>query len=147
METRDDGSGIRCNEHPDAPHGFMRDASHSAGRYVCECEFWEPPKNKPMTRDEWTAWLEESWAEAQARASTPEQKPVAHITGFHNGHCVIQPTDPAVVLPVGMALYRAPTEWVGLTDAEIHDMNGYEEDRRMYRFARAIEAKLKEKNT
>jgi len=37
-------------------------------------------------------------------------------------------------------------EWVGLTDAEIHDMNGYEEDRRMYRFARAIEAKLKEKN-
>ena len=37
-------------------------------------------------------------------------------------------------------------EWVGLTDAEIHDMNGYEEDRRMYRFARAIEAKLKDKN-
>jgi len=37
-------------------------------------------------------------------------------------------------------------EWVGLTDAEIHDMNGYEEDRRMYRFARAIEAKLKGKN-
>jgi hypothetical protein len=46
-------------------------------------------------------------------------------------------------------LYTAPPkrEWVGLTDAEIHDMNGYEEDRRMYRFARAIEAKLKEKNT
>jgi hypothetical protein len=21
MEKRDDGSGIRCNEHPDAPHG------------------------------------------------------------------------------------------------------------------------------
>ena len=37
-------------------------------------------------------------------------------------------------------------QWVGLTDAEIHDMNGYEEDRRMYRFARAIEAKLKDKN-
>jgi len=45
-------------------------------------------------------------------------------------------------------LYTAPPkkEWVGLTDAEIHDMNGYEEDRRMYRFARAIEAKLKDKN-
>ena len=151
MEKRDDGSGIRCNEHPDAPHGFMRDASHSAGRYVCECEGWEPPKNKPMTRDEWTAWLEESWAEAQARASTPEQKPVAHITGFHNGHCVIQPTDPAVVLPVGMALYRAPTEWVGLTDEEVSEIIGKEigfnscfgpEES----FARAIEAKLKEKN-
>lgn len=31
-----------CNPHPDAPHGFARDASHSEGRYVCECEFWEP---------------------------------------------------------------------------------------------------------
>ena len=30
-----------CNTHPDAPHGFCRDASHSADRYVCECEFWE----------------------------------------------------------------------------------------------------------
>jgi kynureninase len=73
-------------------------------------------RSSMMTRDEWMAWLEESWDEAQVRASTPEQKPVARITGFHNGHCVIQPTDPAVVLPVGMALYRAPTEWVGLTD-------------------------------
>ena len=95
VENADD-VGIRCNEHPDAPHGFMRDASHSAGRYVCECESWEPPKEK--------------------------QKPVAYITGFHNGHCVIQPTDPAVVLPAGMALYRAPTEWVGLKDEEMSEV-------------------------
>ena len=31
-----------CNQHPDAPHGFDRNASHCAGRYVCECEGWEP---------------------------------------------------------------------------------------------------------
>ena len=31
-----------CNQHPDAPHGFARNASHNAGRYVCECEGWEP---------------------------------------------------------------------------------------------------------
>ena len=45
-------------------------------------------------------------------------------------------------------LYTAPpkTEWVGLTDQEIHEIDGYEEDRKMYRFARAIETKLKEKN-
>ena len=30
-----------CNPHPKAPHGFCRNASHSAGRYVCECEGWE----------------------------------------------------------------------------------------------------------
>jgi hypothetical protein len=33
-----------CKTHPDAPHGFDRNASHSADRYVCECEGWEPPK-------------------------------------------------------------------------------------------------------
>lgn len=30
-----------CSTHPDAPHGFCRDASHSADRYVCECEGWD----------------------------------------------------------------------------------------------------------
>ena len=37
-------------------------------------------------------------------------------------------------------------EWVGLTATEVHETEGYEEDRKLYRFARAIEAKLKEKN-
>jgi hypothetical protein len=32
----------RCKTHPDAPHGFDRVSSHSEGRYVCECESWEP---------------------------------------------------------------------------------------------------------
>jgi hypothetical protein len=75
---------MRCKEHPDAPHSFMRDASHSAGRYVCECESWEPPKR----------------------------------------------------------------EWIGLTDEEIWS-NGSRlslSERGIREFARAIEAKLKEKN-
>ncbi len=29
-----------CNPHPNAPHGFLREASHNAGRFVCECEWW-----------------------------------------------------------------------------------------------------------
>ena len=32
----------KCNTHPKAPHGFNRNASHSADRYVCECEAWDP---------------------------------------------------------------------------------------------------------
>ena len=77
-------------------------------------------------------------------------EPVAHITGYYRGHCVIQPTDPAVVLPVGTALYRAK-EWVGLTDDEIAQLM-YKCDvivtgPTQFDFARAIEAKLKEKNT
>ena len=35
---------VPCKTHPDAPHGFLRNASHNAGRYVCECEHWEEPK-------------------------------------------------------------------------------------------------------
>jgi hypothetical protein len=43
-------------------------------------------------------------------------------------------------------LGKPEREWRGLTDEEIHDMSGYEEDRKMYRFARDVEAKLKERN-
>lgn len=38
---------VKCNQHPDAPHGFMRDESHSQDRYVCECEYWTPPAQEP----------------------------------------------------------------------------------------------------
>lgn len=47
-ERRDDAINIKakeqnqCNQHPDAPHGFDRNASHNADRYVCECESWSP---------------------------------------------------------------------------------------------------------
>lgn len=42
---------------------------------------------------------------------------------------------------------KKPAAWVGLTDEQIHITAGYQETREMYSFARAIEAKLKEKNT
>jgi hypothetical protein len=34
---------MKCKTHPDAPHGFDRNGSHSADRYVCMCEHWNPP--------------------------------------------------------------------------------------------------------
>jgi hypothetical protein len=146
-----DEKEVPCKDHPDAPHGFMRDASHSAGRYVCECEFWEPQGVKIHAGSYGEAWIAQD-GPLLTDTKPLEQKPVAYVTGFHNGHCVIQPTDPAVVLPVGMALYRAPTEWVGLTDEEVSEIIdreigfnscwGPEE-----KFARAIEQALKEKNT
>jgi hypothetical protein len=37
-------------------------------------------------------------------------------------------------------------KWVGLKAEEIHNTKGYEETREMYDFARAIEAKLKDRN-
>jgi len=35
---------VECKTHPDAPHGFVRNASHTEDRLVCECEYWEEPK-------------------------------------------------------------------------------------------------------
>jgi hypothetical protein len=40
-----------CKTDPRAPHGFDRNASHSADRYVCECEGWEPPTCPPCHGD------------------------------------------------------------------------------------------------
>jgi hypothetical protein len=36
-----------CSAHPDAPHGFDRNSSHSLDRYVCDCEGRVPPKEMP----------------------------------------------------------------------------------------------------
>jgi hypothetical protein len=33
--------------------------------------------------------------------------PIASVTGYYSGHCVIEPIDRASLLPVGMALYSA----------------------------------------
>ena len=33
---------VKCLTHSKAPHGFAREASHQAGRYVCDCESWDP---------------------------------------------------------------------------------------------------------
>ncbi len=35
-----------CSTHPDAPHGFDRSRSIDEGRYVCECEGWQPPERQ-----------------------------------------------------------------------------------------------------
>jgi hypothetical protein len=39
---------MTCKTHPDAPHGFDRNGSHSEDRYVCMCEHWEPPQPRAL---------------------------------------------------------------------------------------------------
>ena len=36
----------KCKTDPNAPHGFLRNASHTLGRYVCECEYWDSDQAK-----------------------------------------------------------------------------------------------------
>ena len=44
-----------CNTHPDAPHGFDRNGSHSEDRYVCKCESWVQPEQ--ASAPEPVAWI------------------------------------------------------------------------------------------
>ena len=62
-------------------------------------------------------------------------KPTRQVRSYHFSHCTARPEP------------EPEREWVGLTATEIHDTDEYAETREMYRFALAIEAKLKEKNT
>lgn len=77
-----------------------------------------------------------------------EQEPVAVWELQEGGWDTIADPDWMETLPIGTKLYTAPPqrEWVGLTDDEIDRWNivGHESLRE---FVRAIEAKLKEKNT
>ena len=82
-----------------------------------------------------------------------KQEPAAWMWYVHNGAGYTSrgvgffPTD--IPFAKHTPLYTVPPkkEWVGLTDADIDDVQ-YNVDCRLYRdYARAIEAKLKEKNT
>ena len=79
-----------------------------------------------------------------------QQEPVAVVSGYYGGQCVVLPTNPARVFNNGTAFYTSPPAskpWVGLTQQDIdiafddtQEGGGFDD------FARAIEAKLKEKN-
>jgi hypothetical protein len=84
-----------------------------------------------------------------------EVNPVAHVYLFDKAGRPLVAWDNAKDIKLGDRLYVAPKQWVGLTDEEIQDLSYLSQkidasnsewfDR--WGFARAIEAKLKEKNT
>lgn len=65
----------KCSEHPDAPHGFDRNASHAAGDYVCDCESWEPPDYRELLKK---VLADEEYLEVPP-VYTHEDKRVLHI--------------------------------------------------------------------
>jgi hypothetical protein len=109
-----------CKDHPDAPHGFDRNASHSAGRYVCECESWQEP----------VAWM---FVNEDGECEQIEYGPVFDDPGV----------TPLYVAP-------PKREWVGLTDEEVsycrYAATFCDELDTAY-MAELIEQALKEKNT
>jgi len=82
----------------------------------------------------------------------PEQDPIAYVSGYYNGRCVIASLNPALIMPSGIALYIEPLrkEWVGLTDDEVDacfEDHGWSSSAMYYLVANALEFKLKKKNT
>ena len=75
-------------------------------------------------------------------------EPIAYVTGTHNGRFVVAPLNPAMVLPVGMALYTAPPKrpWVGLTDEEKEYCIRATHINCEWDIVMAVEAKLRSKN-
>ena len=85
----------------------------------------------------------------------PVQEPVGYVKGTYAGRLIYDTINPAVCLPVGMALYTAPLPvQESLTEEEIEAIGNQVANEKLVgrvpdfrvRFARAIEAKLKEKN-
>jgi hypothetical protein len=69
----------------------------------------------------------------------PEQEPVACVTGAYAGHFTVVPTNPALVLTTGMALYTHPPQRKPLTDEEMKRVCAEAFSYDPYAIARAIE--------
>lgn len=68
IEAQPPAGNTLCNPHPDAPHGFMRSASASADRYVCECEGWMPdgrPRLQAAPPDCRLCTYRQTWGESE----------------------------------------------------------------------------------
>lgn len=169
-----------CNQHPDAPHGFNRESSHSLGRYVCDCEGWDPEEQEPVAHlweciGRWSAYLATNGTQANCappdylveaiNAATAPPKPAQDlIVGYADSHDIARDGHDFWVSrqpgknTVPLYLYGHPPKiWQGLTDEAIwleyqnfwpfHPAEEPTLAKDIAKFARAIEAKLKEKNT
>jgi hypothetical protein len=124
-----------CKTDPRAPHGFDRNASHSADRYVCECEGWEPPKREWVSlTDEEIKEIVGPWGDAPIKGYTRKLFDQIEAKLREKNHGVWQ-------------------EWIGLTDEErkqVRSGTGYNQFMTAGEYAEAVqkatEDKLKEKN-
>ena len=148
----------KCNPHPKAPHGFDRNASHGADRYVCECESWDAYDagiEEGMKRER-ALWEMAENARELGLDYEPAQEPVAWGMQNDDGRiydCITPEEHARLEGEYKVPLYTTPQpkrEWVGLTDEELKplcDVNHIIFGAYTVDFVRSIEAKLKEKNT
>lgn len=88
-------NSIECSDHPDAPHGFDRSASHDQDRYVCTCESWEPSSGTDLeyfSRDKVdfnTLVIKQPQYECPVHGIVDSHAIVSTIPGFEMKLCLI----------------------------------------------------------
>jgi hypothetical protein len=105
-------------------------------------DFWpttQPAQQEPVAwqyrdaRDDgtWGAWIgcdkrlaEDEYRQVRALYASPQpapvqQEPVAIVSGYYGGQCVILPIDPARIFNSNTALYTSPAQRKPLTDEQI----------------------------
>jgi hypothetical protein len=53
-------------------------------------------------------WMNDHNKDNLDMVAQPAQEPVAYVTGMSFGRFIVEPLNPAKVLPIGMALYSSP---------------------------------------
>lgn len=161
---------ITCKTHPDAPHGFDRNASHNADRYVCECENWEPKPVAHVYRIEangrpCVAWDDASEIKVGAKLYAAELRKALETEPFEYWNAVegwvkideVREHFDAVGCGTiyksagegRSPLYTAPPkkQWVSLTDQEVWQaIDNVLEGGGWLDVARVLEQAFKEKN-
>ena len=119
------------------PVGCMRCATPK------KCAIWGCSPN---------TWPSENTTPPAAQPA-PVQEPVAVVSGYYGGQCVVLPINPARLFNSGTAFYTAPPAaqklWVGLTKEDKEDFwtaDQMTNEEWEHLFAK-IETRLKEKNT
>ena len=123
------------------------------GKWNCVCQYSQPKQQQEFTSCFFSRKAMKEHSDFHPQPKQEQDKPIAVVTGVYGGRFIVEPTNPAMVLPVNIALYTQPQPrtWVGLTDEEIKYIEEtttcLENESWLRNLTRNLEAKLKEKNT
>jgi hypothetical protein len=103
--------GTKCQTVVQGPHGV-----HFYKDFVMKTEEDEAFDEIARKQGMWGGGFQAKRAMAADRdalfekfeLAQPAQEPVAYVTGMSFGRFIVEPLNPAMVLPVGMALYSLP---------------------------------------
>ena len=130
-------------------HLYCEDTWYSCPKHEDGCANEAEGDECNCGADEVNAQFDNAITAIKEALAQPEQEPVAWMDADGN----VSDNNDHNCFPI--PLYTTPPQrtWVGLTDEEIWESDSYkvaitdQETRWLYRFAKEIEAKLKEKNT